>query len=70
MEVTSVVGGDVETILGLVAPVDDFGLEVVSVRWCDRAGWSGCLGLWHGGHEGEAEGGSKGEEGEVHDCWV
>ena len=63
------VGGDVEAILGLVAAVNDFGLEVVSVRWCDCGGRSGCLRLWYCGHDGEeAEGGSKGEEREVHDC--
>ena len=61
------VGSDVKPILGLVAAIDDFGLEVVSIRWCDRAGRGGCLGLWHCGHEEEeAEGGKGCEEGEVH----
>lgn len=63
MEVTGVIGGDVETILGLVAAVDDFGLQVVSIRWGDCGGRSGCLGLWYSGHEGEeAEGGSECKE--------
>ena len=58
--VTGVVGSDIETIFGLVAAVDDFGLQVVPIRWCSRAGRSGCLRLWHCGHEGEeTEGGSK-----------
>lgn len=68
-EVTGVVGDDVETILGLVAAVDDFGFEVVfGWRGYRGGGSGGGLRAWHCGHEGEeAQGRGEGEGGEMHD---